>query len=91
MSYLFCVLISFSAIAYGSQEEVPEVIPEEVPEVMSEELPEADLELIAVFKQMCSEVAEYEEISGSALHAFLLGCVNKELEIEGYRLITKLN
>lgn len=42
-------------------------------------------------KQFCSEIAEEDGTGDLSLPAFLLVCVNEELDEEGYQLIKKLD
>ena len=51
----------------------------------------APADLIAELTQFCTEVAEDEGTKGMALNAFLLQCVNDELEAEGYATVSSLN
>jgi hypothetical protein len=59
--------------------------------IFADEKPKADSELIAELKQFCSEVADEDGTGDLDLPAFLLSCVNQELEEEGYRPIKKLD
>jgi hypothetical protein len=59
--------------------------------IFAEEKPKADSELIAELKQFCSEVAEEDGTDDLSLPAFLLACVNQELDEEGYQSIKKLD
>ncbi|WP_338518069.1 hypothetical protein [Alteromonas gracilis] len=51
----------------------------------------APAELIAELQQYCTEVAEGEGTQGKPMKAFVLECVNDELESEGYQKITSLD
>ncbi|MFQ3249500.1 hypothetical protein [Glaciecola sp.] len=57
---------------------------------VADDRPVADIELIKELKQYCMEVAEDEGTGELSMEAFLLNCVNEELESEGYQPITKL-
>ena len=57
---------------------------------MAEELPVADPAFIAELKEFCTEVANDEGVSAEDLNAFLLSCINDELESEGYQPIKKV-
>ncbi|MFT7261684.1 MAG: hypothetical protein ACI9MS_003562 [Glaciecola sp.] len=59
--------------------------------IFADEKPIASNELIAELKQFCSEVAEEDGIGELDLSAFLLVCVNQELDEEGYQPIKKLD
>ena len=59
--------------------------------IFADEKPKADIELIAELKQFCSEVAEEDGTDDLSLPAFLLVCVNQELDEEGYQSIKKLD
>lgn len=58
--------------------------------VLADELPKPDLELIAELKEFCTELAEDNGIAQSELKAYILECVNEELESEDYQLLTEL-
>jgi pseudouridine-5'-phosphate glycosidase len=58
--------------------------------VMADEQPKADKEVIAEFKQYCTELAQEEGTDGKDLKVFMLECVNEELKSEGYQLMTTL-
>lgn len=51
----------------------------------------ASSELVAELVQFCKEVAEEEGTKGKSEDAFLLECVNEELEAEGYQALKSLN
>jgi hypothetical protein len=56
----------------------------------ADDKPTADEALLKELKQFCSEMAEDEGIAADKLPAYLLKCVNDELESEGYAIVTKL-
>ena len=58
--------------------------------VMADEQTVADKEVIAEFKQYCTELAQEEGTDGKDLKVFMLECVNEELKSEGYQLMTTL-
>ena len=57
----------------------------------AEDRPQADSELIEELKQFCMEISEEDGTGELDLAAFLLDCVNSELDEEGYRPVTKLD
>ncbi|BCO19710.1 MULTISPECIES: hypothetical protein [unclassified Alteromonas] len=59
--------------------------------VLATESEKAPAELIAELKQYCAEVAEDEGTQGKPIKAFILECVNDELESEGYAKLTSID
>ena len=57
----------------------------------ADDKPTADEALLKELKQFCSEMAEDDGIAADQLAAYLLKCVNEELESEGYAPVTKLD
>jgi len=57
---------------------------------IADDRPVADMDLILELKQYCADVATEDGTGGLSLDAFLLVCVNDELDSEGYQPITKL-
>jgi hypothetical protein len=57
---------------------------------IADDRPVADAELIKELKEYCMEIAADEGTGELSMQAFLLQCVNDELESEGYQTITKL-
>ncbi|MCV2884103.1 hypothetical protein OE749_05310 [Aestuariibacter sp. AA17] len=58
--------------------------------VVAEELAPADAELLAELKEYCQEVAEEERSEDQSVDAFVLECVNYELESMGYAQVAKI-
>jgi hypothetical protein len=58
--------------------------------VMADDRPVADKELIAELKQYCTELAQEDGTDGKELTVYMLECVNEELDLEGYQLLTEL-
>ncbi len=58
--------------------------------VVADDRPLPDKELVSELKQYCAELAEEDGTDGKELPVFILDCVNEELDIEGYQLLTKL-
>ncbi|MDP5032992.1 MAG: hypothetical protein NWQ54_22375 [Paraglaciecola sp.] len=56
----------------------------------ADEKPAADEALLKELKQFCTEMAEDDGIAADKLAAYLLSCVNEELESEGYAPVKKL-
>lgn len=56
----------------------------------SDDRPIADAKLINELKVYCMEEAEDEGVGKKEMDAFLLGCINDELESEGYQPIKSL-
>jgi hypothetical protein len=56
----------------------------------ADEKPTADEAFLKELKQFCTEMAEDEGVTADKLAAYLLTCVNEELESEGYAPVTKL-
>lgn len=56
----------------------------------ADEKPAADEALLKELKQFCKEMAEDDGVTADKLPAYLLKCVNEELESEGYKPLTKL-
>lgn len=59
--------------------------------VYANEEPEADAQTIADLKEFCMDVAQEDGTGDLTLQAFMLKCVNQELEDEGYRPVKKLD
>lgn len=57
---------------------------------VAEDLPVADIELVKELKEYCMGIAEDDGTGDATMDAFLLSCVNDELESEGYQPVTKL-
>ena len=76
LSFLGLGLVGLSALAFS------------VTATASEKAP---AELVAELVQFCKEVAEEEGTKGKSEDAFLLECVNEELEAEGYQALKSLN
>lgn len=57
---------------------------------LADDKPVADEELLAEFKEYCVEMAEDDGVEGPALPAYLLKCINEELDAEGFQAITKV-
>lgn len=58
--------------------------------VLADELMVADAGLIAELKQYCMEVAQEDGTGDLSMDAFILKCVNEELESEGYKPVASL-
>jgi hypothetical protein len=56
----------------------------------AEDLPVADSDTKKEMVEYCKEMAEDESIEAVDLQSYLVECVNKELESEGYAPITKI-
>lgn len=59
--------------------------------VMASESEKAPAKLIAELTAFCQEVVDEEGTNGKPEDAFLLECVNEELEAEGYPKLTSLD
>ena len=56
----------------------------------ADDKPTADEALMKELKEFCTELAEDHGIEADKLPAYLLKCVNEELESEGYAPVKKL-
>ncbi len=56
----------------------------------ADDRPVAEEDVVLDLKQYCQDVADDEGTDKKAMPAFLLKCVNAELDSEGYQPVTKL-
>ncbi|MBQ4798986.1 hypothetical protein J8L73_07555 [Pseudoalteromonas sp. MMG006] len=57
---------------------------------VADDTPTASAEMIKEYTEMCVNWAKDDDVNDEALNAYVLRCVNDELESEGYKKISSV-
>ena len=57
---------------------------------VADDAPTASAEMIKEYTEMCVNWAKDDDVSNEELNAYVLKCVNDELESEGYQKVTSV-